>query len=59
MTEYNGNKSIYFPSEDLWERVKDKANRPDINRSVSSIAIRLLEMWLNGEVLPYPEKEKD
>ncbi len=53
--EYNANKSIYVPSEDLWERIKEKANRPDINRSISNITIRLWEIWLDGGVTPYSE----
>lgn len=55
---YNPYKSIYVADEKFWEKVQDKIKRPDIDRGTSQIILRLLEMWLDGEVLPYPENEK-
>lgn len=59
MAEYNPNKSIYIPDKELWGRIENKARRPDIDRSVSQIAVRLFEMWLRGDILPYPESNID
>lgn len=57
--EYNPYKSLYVPNEELWERVKEKSQRPDISRSISQITCRLFEMWLSGDVMPYPENNMD
>lgn len=48
-------KSIYVDSE-LWAKAEEKARRPEIDRSISQIVRRLIEMWVEGEVVPYPER---
>lgn len=53
--DYNPYKSLYVPDESLWEQVKEKAGRSDVDRSISRIVCRLLEMWIKQEVIPYPE----
>ena len=50
-------RTIYVEDE-LWNRVMEKAGRHDIDRSVSQLARRLLEMWVNDEIEPYKEKVK-
>lgn len=51
-------KSIYVDNE-LWVEAEQKAKRPEIDRSISQIIRRLLEMWVNNEVMPYPEEFND
>lgn len=48
-------KSIYVDNK-LWVEAEQKAKRPEIDRSISQIIRRLLEMWVNDEVMPYPEE---
>lgn len=55
MSEKNEQRAIYV-KVDLWEQAMKKAKSPQIDRSLSQIIRRLLEMWLNDEVAPYPEK---
>lgn len=48
-----GQVSIYMDDMALWRKALEKAGRPQINRSISQIIRRLLEMWLAGEVIPF------
>ena len=59
MENYNPYKSVYVPSGILWERAKEKAQRDHINRSLSDVVCRLLEKWLNNEIVAYSDSEND
>ena len=59
-TIYSPYKTIYIPDESLWERVVKKADRPEIDRSVSQLVRRFFELWLDGKIDLYSEwREED
>lgn len=41
----------------IWDEAISKSNRPNIKRSMSQIVDKLLELWIDGKVTPYPESE--
>lgn len=52
--ENKAQRAVYI-EDSIWNKARLKAQEPHIDRSLSQIIRRLLEMWLNGEVIPYPE----
>lgn len=52
----NKQQRAIYVDDKLWNEAVQKSNQPKIDRSLSQIIRRLLEMWVGGEVKPYPER---
>lgn len=50
-------KSVYVRRA-IWDEAIHKSNRPDIQRGISQIVDKLLELWIDGKVMPFPEKRE-
>ena len=57
MNEKNMVSRSVYVDRNIWDEASWKCERPNIQRSISQIVNRLLELWIDGEVVPYPENE--